>query len=185
MKIEVIPNEQTPKVSKIIDIIKFQKENKELLLKFKSFVSFLDNVAGLAANQVSIDGKRLMINMFALKNRKDDEWELIFNPEIITELGGKEFKLEGCLTWKDKAILAERSEIIGVNYYDENGMHHTNESYRAFNAQVWQHEINHLNGIEEMVVNLNYKMPPKIKISRNDPCPCNSGKKYKNCCGKL
>ena len=22
------------------------------------------------------------------------------------------------------------------------------------------------------------------KIGRNDPCPCNSGKKYKKCCGK-
>ena len=22
------------------------------------------------------------------------------------------------------------------------------------------------------------------KIPRNDPCPCGSGKKYKNCCGK-
>ena len=22
------------------------------------------------------------------------------------------------------------------------------------------------------------------KIGRNDPCPCGSGKKYKNCCGK-
>ena len=22
------------------------------------------------------------------------------------------------------------------------------------------------------------------QIGRNDPCPCGSGKKYKNCCGK-
>lgn len=26
--------------------------------------------------------------------------------------------------------------------------------------------------------------PYKKKIGRNDPCPCGSGKKYKNCCGK-
>jgi uncharacterized protein YecA (UPF0149 family) len=25
---------------------------------------------------------------------------------------------------------------------------------------------------------------PRPKIGRNDPCPCGSGKKYKNCCGK-
>lgn len=25
---------------------------------------------------------------------------------------------------------------------------------------------------------------PAIKVGRNDPCPCGSGKKYKNCCGK-
>ena len=29
------------------------------------------------------------------------------------------------------------------------------------------------------------KQPRKVqKIGRNDPCPCGSGKKYKNCCGK-
>lgn len=26
------------------------------------------------------------------------------------------------------------------------------------------------------------KNPPKVKIGRNDPCPCGSGKKYKFCC---
>ena len=24
----------------------------------------------------------------------------------------------------------------------------------------------------------------KAEVGRNDPCPCGSGKKYKNCCGK-
>ena len=29
------------------------------------------------------------------------------------------------------------------------------------------------------------KKPKKSqKIGRNDPCPCGSGKKYKQCCGK-
>jgi protein translocase subunit secA len=29
------------------------------------------------------------------------------------------------------------------------------------------------------------KTPVKVKkIGRNDPCPCGSGKKYKNCCGR-
>ena len=30
------------------------------------------------------------------------------------------------------------------------------------------------------------KKPAKsaAKVGRNDPCPCGSGKKYKNCCGK-
>ncbi|HCW04544.1 MAG TPA: hypothetical protein DGK91_08455 [Clostridium sp.] len=31
------------------------------------------------------------------------------------------------------------------------------------------------------------KKPIKVdqKIGRNDPCPCGSGKKYKNCCGRM
>jgi uncharacterized protein YecA (UPF0149 family) len=32
------------------------------------------------------------------------------------------------------------------------------------------------------VYSLNYKRTEK-KIGRNEPCPCNSGKKYKKCCG--
>ena len=24
----------------------------------------------------------------------------------------------------------------------------------------------------------------KMEIGRNEPCPCGSGKKYKNCCGR-
>jgi len=28
------------------------------------------------------------------------------------------------------------------------------------------------------------KKTPEIKVGRNDPCPCGSGKKYKKCCGK-
>jgi uncharacterized protein YecA (UPF0149 family) len=28
------------------------------------------------------------------------------------------------------------------------------------------------------------KVLPEIKVGRNDPCPCGSGKKYKKCCGK-
>ena len=28
------------------------------------------------------------------------------------------------------------------------------------------------------------KKTKKEKIGRNDPCPCGSGKKYKQCCGK-
>ena len=28
------------------------------------------------------------------------------------------------------------------------------------------------------------KVNKKEKVGRNDPCPCGSGKKYKQCCGK-
>ena len=28
-------------------------------------------------------------------------------------------------------------------------------------------------------------MPANRKVSRNEPCPCGSGKKYKHCHGKL
>lgn len=33
------------------------------------------------------------------------------------------------------------------------------------------------------ILNNKNKIPKKIKIGRNEPCPCGSGKKYKKCCG--
>lgn len=41
--------------------------------------------------------------------------------------------------------------------------------------QLNQHDNDDLNGKEELT---------QKKVARNDPCPCGSGKKYKNCCGK-
>ena len=36
--------------------------------------------------------------------------------------------------------------------------------------------------VKAMLNNKN-KVSKKIKIGRNEPCPCGSGKKYKKCCG--
>jgi uncharacterized protein YecA (UPF0149 family) len=30
-----------------------------------------------------------------------------------------------------------------------------------------------------------YYTKKKIRIGRNEPCPCGSGKKYKKCCGLI
>lgn len=42
------------------------------------------------------------------------------------------------------------------------------------------HETSASSGEEE----INKPVVKGKKIGRNDPCPCGSGKKYKNCCGK-
>ena len=38
-------------------------------------------------------------------------------------------------------------------------------------------------GAEEMTIDLPVKRSLP-KVGRNEPCPCGSGKKYKNCCGR-
>ncbi|MDW1501751.1 SEC-C metal-binding domain-containing protein, partial [Vibrio sp. YT-19(2023)] len=37
---------------------------------------------------------------------------------------------------------------------------------------------------ELMVVNKSQSLNPFKDVGRNDPCPCESGKKFKQCCGK-
>jgi peptide deformylase len=185
-KIEIIPDLQTPKVPDIDDIELFFIQNIKTLQAFKDYaVSRLD-AAGLAANQVSIDGERLMLRVFAFRDLTTDKrepvWKLIINPRIREYFGMVDLKIEGCLTWCGRKIVASRHRGVVVDYYNELGEPVRGEIYTGFNAQVWQHEINHLDGIPETVVDSAYKLPPVKTPNRNDKCPCGSGKKYKQCC---
>jgi preprotein translocase subunit SecA len=38
-------------------------------------------------------------------------------------------------------------------------------------------------GTQKTVKKVSVRKDPAQKVGRNDPCPCGSGKKYKNCCG--
>ena len=179
MKFEIIPNQQTPCTFELVHDF---ETNKDVFNSFLEFASSHHNAVGLAANQCSLDGERFMQNVFAFRNLKENTWKLIINPSIDFYFGMVEPKLEGCLTWIGKLILADRLRAVKVSYDDIDGNHHTNQIYGGFEAQIWQHEVNHLNGIEENVVNVGYKLPPIKKIERNDKCPCGSNKKYKQCC---
>ena len=187
-EIMVIPNQQTPKVPEIEDIELFFIQNIKRLQEFKDYAYTRFDAVGLAANQVSFDGERFMLRVFALKRFDNFEidykpiWQLIIDPHITEYIGIKEIKTEGCLTWKGKVIVAERSRAVKVRYFNEIGEHITGEIYKGFDAQVWQHEINHLNGVEERVEERDFIEPKAISVGRNEPCPCNSGKKYKHCC---
>lgn len=180
MNFEIIPNEQTPKATRIY------QGNPDDLRELEAFLEFAKTQhrgVGLAANQVSLDGERFMFRAFALRDLNTGEWRLIIDPTIEQYLGIKEEKAEGCLTWSRKLVVAERYRTIIVSYMDTFGGIFTHEMHRGFEAQIWQHEINHLNGVEEKIVDpLEYVEPRSLDIGRNEKCPCGSGLKYKNCC---
>jgi peptide deformylase len=186
MIFEVIPNEQTPRVPDIEDIELFFIQNFKKLEAFKNYAYERFDAVGLAAIQCSIDGERFMVRVFALRllNAVTHEplWRLIINPVINEYIGIRDIKCEGCLTWRGKYVVAERSRKVRVSYYNEIGEHITNEIYKGFDAQVWQHEVSHLEGIPEQIEERTYVEPKPIEVGRNEPCPCGSGKKYKQCC---
>jgi peptide deformylase len=184
MKFEVIPNEQTPRVPNIEDIEFFFIQNINKLQAFKDYASTRFDAIGLAANQCSLDGERLMLRIFAFRNilTNDNSWKLIINPVVNEYLGIKDIKCEGCLTWRGKYVVAERNRKINVSYYNEIGERINGVIYKGLDAQVWQHEINHLNGIEEHIEERTYVPPKPIEVGRNEKCPCGSNLKYKQCC---
>lgn len=191
MEFKVIPDEQTPKVSEVAfsDSKLYIGKHTPMLLDFLNFAKSQPNAVGLAANQCNVfagdeddeDGIRFMMRVFAIRNMVTREWSLIIDPHINRYFGIKETKGEGCLTWKHMVIVAERHRQIEVDYFDFDGVFHEGEIIKGFPAQIWQHEVNHLNGIEEDV-RIDFKEEPVIEVGRNEPCPCGSGKKYKKCC---
>lgn len=185
-KFEIIPNEQTPKVQEIADIELYLKMHGQYLRDFLEDCRGRLNAAGMACNQLSLNGDRFMVRAFAHREFNEDIrgpiWKLAIDPKIIEFVGLKEIKCEGCLTWKGKTVVAERSRAVRVSYYDIDGIFHADEFHRGFDGQVWQHEINHLNGVAERIEDPGFVEPKRIDAQRNDPCPCGSGKKYKQCC---
>jgi len=184
---EIIPDEQTPKVPEIEmkDAWDYVTKHVPILQEFLNDCYGRTNAVGLACNQVSLNGERLMIRAFAYKDRFDKVWRIAIDPKIEEYIGLKEIRCEGCLTWKGKTIVAERSRAVRVSYVDIFGNYRPDEIYKGFDAQVWQHEINHLNGIAERIEAPGFPEPKQINVGRNDLCPCGSGKKYKQCCLQL
>jgi len=194
MEFKVIPDEQTPAVPKIAfsDGKLYINHHIVELLEFLNFAKSQPNAVGLAANQCSFEvvpdkypyepiSERFTLPVFAIRNMATKNWSLVIDPHITEYSGIKEIKAEGCLTWKNMVIVAERYRKIKVDYFDLLGNHHEDEMVKGFPAQIWQHEVNHLNGIEEDV-RIYHKEEPLIEVGRNEPCPCGSGLKYKKCC---
>ena len=188
LKFKIIPNKQTPKVEdpNILsenDARFYIEDNSVILNEFLEFAKQQETAVGLAVNQCSVNNRRLnWVHAFAYRDPKTGEWSLKIAPIINNRIGILEERVEGCLTWKDKKIIAERYRGVYVDYFDMDGKLHKNEFYKGFEAQIWQHETDHLEGITEKIVELDHPEPKLIEVGRNDPCPCESGKKYKKCC---
>lgn len=181
----IILNEQTPKVEKIQDVNNWIVNNRNLIDDFLLFAKRNKNAIGLAANQLSLNGERLMANMFA--SAAGGKWDIYINPKIVDRSLIKNECLEGCLTWPNKKVVAERNSEIRVSWVSISG-EECHKTLVGYEAQVWQHEQDHLDGIEEKIVERDYFTVRSEKIGRNEPCPCGkevNGKvlKYKKCCG--
>lgn len=182
MEFRIIPEQQTPKVPQdFIVNADYLESNKKKFEAYLEFAKSRRTAVGLAANQCDLDGEIFNEFLFTYKNMKTGEWALRIAPKITRYFGMCEEKGEGCLTWVGRQVIVERYRGIDVEYYDMDGKFHS-ETTKGFDAQIWQHEINHLNGIPEKIVESFYALERIKKPNRNDKCPCGSGIKYKHCC---
>ena len=151
---------------------------------------------GLAANQVGIDAAVAVLNV--------REPIVLINSKIISKENEIDF-YEGCLSYPGKGVNTKRYETVEVTSanvegtmifsgvdtgdktkgsWEQEGKTYQveNRDLRTLEAVCVQHEIDHLNGIVCMDRKVNTTIVVDKKIGRNEPCPCESGKKYKKCC---
>ena len=188
MGFEVIQHEQTPLTPEIKDAKEFADNNKDVISAFKEYAISRRDGIGLAANQCSLDGERFNLRVIAVKDINTHECRIAIDPKIVRYHGVVREKAEGCLTWRQSdgkyfIIIADRHHFVDVEFYTPDGEFHQ-ETYKGFQAQVWQHEVNHINGVEEEITSEGFILrdAPDKNSHRNDACPCQSGKKYKRCC---
>ena len=150
----------------------------------------------MAANQVGIDAQVAVVNVIKPL--------VLINPKIISKENEVSF-YEGCLSYPKKGVHTKRYETIevtsanvegsmlfsgvetgdtGKGSWEQNKQSDDERNLRLLESVCVQHEIDHLNGIVCMdrKVETSYKRTEE-KVGRNEPCPCQSGKKYKKCCG--
>ena len=148
-KFVIIPNQQTPRVDYINDVPKFINEHHDELNGFLCFSRSVVDAAALSANQVSVDGKRLMYRVFAFC--PVFKCKLIIDPKIEEYIGEKKLVHEQCLSYKCKRLTAYRYPKIKVSYWTLDGEHIDGEIISGYKAEIWQHELDHLNGVKQHI----------------------------------
>jgi peptide deformylase len=96
---------------------------------------------GLAAPQV---GKN--IRLFVMNATGDPQGDRIYINPILTEPDGEEISEEGCLSLPAINAQISRNKTIRMQAQDLQG-NCFDELQSGYIARVWQHEVDHLNGV--------------------------------------
>ncbi|MEO2068090.1 MAG: peptide deformylase [Desulfurobacteriaceae bacterium] len=100
---------------------------------------------GLAANQVGVLKRVVVIDLNSGKENQGKEKIVLINPEIVA-LEGEEVKEEGCLSLPGLYKKVKRAVFAKVKAQNLDGEEFTIEG-EGLLARALQHEIDHLNGI--------------------------------------
>ena len=90
-----------------------------------------------------------------------------------------QYRIEGSEMF-DEMIYDIRADVVKILL----NVHKSGNMRRKETVEITNASLENINGIDNETTNHEPVKNDGPKIGRNDPCPCGSGKKYKNCCGK-
>lgn len=142
-------------VAKPVDLKEIKtKKFLDIIAKMKKALHAEDDGVAIAAPQIGVSLRIFVVSARALeigrKKGVDSQKELndlvFINPEIIKVSKKKKAMEEGCLSVRWLYGEVERHEKVTITAYDENGDFATFGA-GGLMAQIFQHEIDHLEGV--------------------------------------
>ena len=107
---------------------------------------YANDGVGLAATQVGVDKRIIVIDAAADEESDRREPMKFINPEILWRSDDVEFMMEGCLSVPEQYGEVKRSLTLKIRYMNEHNDIIEREA-SGFLAHAFQHEIDHLNGV--------------------------------------
>ena len=90
-----------------------------------------------------------------------------------------QYRIEGSEMF-DEMIYDIRADVVKILL----NVHKSGNMRRKETVEITNASLENINGIDNETTNHEPVKNDGPKIGRNDPCPCGSGRKYKQCCGK-
>jgi len=118
-------------------------EIKELIKEMRKTMKENKGI-GLSANQVGLP-LRLFIAEYPFPKEKP-KFYAVFNPQIIKQSQKKNLLIEGCLSVPGVIGEIERAERVVLTGYNSAGKKIKIKGFGLL-AEIFQHELDHLNGI--------------------------------------
>lgn len=148
-KIIALPNPRLRQKSKRIPVMTPEAREviRQMIDSTLDWESTREHEVGVALAAVQIDQPyRIIIVRNDFENKQDKGFSVFINPEIIKTEGEIEEDYEGCLSVTDIYGKVPRYSKVRVRALDENGQV-VRLKAEGFLARIFQHEIDHTNGI--------------------------------------
>ena len=103
----------------------------------------LEKGVGIAAPQVGVNRRFILVKRL---DKKDEPFHSYLNPSITRSSEATEVAWEGCLSIPAGFGQVRRAQSITLRHQDQDGLWLT-EEVKGFTARIFQHEIDHLDGV--------------------------------------
>lgn len=134
------------------------------------------------------DCRRVFLNVFREQTRTFEaviaygwesrefyvKWMGDDDPRVLDSLQGPALNLASQTTPLSDVLLERVKTVLNDRLYVERLKRH----YRLFREEIKREALRGERADAE-----GQPAAPRLKVGRNDACPCNSGKKFKRCCG--